>query len=94
MNLLNIFFQVARTIVVAEFQNVIYKEWLPTIFGPEILDKHKLRLIPGSMYDNNVNAQIRNEFTTAAFRFGHSLVQVIIKIHNNRFTSIIFIYSI
>ena len=62
--------------MVAEFQNVVYKEWLPAIFGQDILDKHKLRLLPGTMYDSNIDPQIRNEFTTAAFRFGHSLVQV------------------
>ena len=74
--MLYIFFQAARSIVIAEFQNVIYKEWLPALFGPQTLDQYKLRLHPGSTYDHTLNAQIRNEFTTAAFRFGHSMVQV------------------
>ena len=68
--------QAARTVVIAELQNIVYNEWLPSIFGPDTLDKHGLRVQAGSTYEPNINAQIRNEFNTAAFRFGHSLVQV------------------
>ena len=41
MNYVEYFFQAARSIVIAEFQNVIYKEWLPAIFGPQTLDQYK-----------------------------------------------------
>ena len=68
-------FQEARKIVVAEIQVVVYNEWLPAILGEETRSKHRLQLAPDSQYHPEIDSSIRNEFSTAAYRFGHSLVQ-------------------
>ena len=60
-------FQEARTIVVAEWQNIIYTEYLPKILGPNYLGKYV-------DYNSSVDATIANGFATAAYRFGHSQI--------------------
>jgi len=57
-------FQTAKKITSAIFQHVVFDEWLPLVVG-----RTKYR-----GYKNNVNPGITNAFTTAAFRFGHSLI--------------------
>jgi hypothetical protein len=59
-------YNMARAINIAEYQNIIYSEYLPLLIGP-VLGPY-----PG--YDPNVNAQVTQEFSTAAFRVGHSQV--------------------
>ncbi len=39
------------------------------------MDYRRLRLMPDSAYSESVNPGMRNEFSTAAFRFGHTTVQ-------------------
>uniref|UniRef100_A0A452IFZ4 Uncharacterized protein n=1 Tax=Gopherus agassizii TaxID=38772 RepID=A0A452IFZ4_9SAUR len=59
-----------RKIVGAEMQHITYNHWLPKIFGEvgmKMLGEYK-------GYDPNVNSGITNEFATAAFRFGHTLI--------------------
>jgi len=56
----------AKEITTAEYQNIIYKEFLPLLIGP--------KLGPYQGYNPNVNAQVTQEFSTAAFRLGHSEV--------------------
>src|SRR5207237_7197148 len=60
-------FQLARRIVVAEVQAVTFNEFLPTLLGTNALR-------PYFGYDPNVNPGIATEFSTAAFRIGHTLV--------------------
>ncbi|MCA8942451.1 MAG: hypothetical protein KDB80_07795 [Planctomycetes bacterium] len=60
-------YEAARAIVVAEIQVVTYSEWLPTLLGASALS-------PYSGYDSSVDPSIRNEFSTAAYRFGHSML--------------------
>ena len=58
----------ARRIVGAEMQAITYNEFLPSLLGaasPRATDYS---------YDPNTNASIANEFSTAAFRFGHSML--------------------
>ena len=59
-------YQMAKAITTAEYQNIIYKEYLPVLIGPV--------LGPYRGYDPTVNAQVTQEFSTAAFRVGHSEV--------------------
>jgi peroxidase len=60
-------FQSARTIVIAEIQSITYNEFLPALLGPGVI-------APYAGYNPNVNPGISNEFSTAAFRLGHSLL--------------------
>jgi peroxidase len=59
-------YNMAKAITTAEYQNIVYQEYLPLLIGPVI----------GSYqgYDSTVNAQVTQEFSTAAFRVGHSQV--------------------
>ncbi|MGJ8656264.1 MAG: peroxidase family protein [Akkermansiaceae bacterium] len=60
-------YQHARQIVAAEMQAITYNEFLPLLLGPKALPKYK-------GYNPHVSADISNEFATAAYRFGHSLL--------------------
>ncbi|KAK7488478.1 hypothetical protein BaRGS_00020263, partial [Batillaria attramentaria] len=64
----------ARKIVGAIMQHITYQHWLPKIIGPKGL----AMMGPYQGYNASVNPSIVNEFATAAFRFGHSLVQPVI----------------
>lgn len=61
-------FQLSRKIVGAEIQAITYNEWLPSLLGSNALD-------PYAGYDSTVDARISNEFSAAAFRVGHTLLQ-------------------
>jgi peroxidase len=53
-------YNMAKSITTAEYQNIIYTEYLPILIGPV------LGLYRG--YNPNINAQVTQEFSTAAFR--------------------------
>lgn len=55
----------ARKIVGAEMQVITYNEFLPVLLGP-------VALAPYTGYDPTVDATISNEFSVAAYRYGHS----------------------
>ncbi|XP_039204000.1 peroxidasin homolog isoform X1 [Crotalus tigris] len=63
-----------RKIVGAEMQHITYSHWLPKILG--VVGLKMLGEYKG--YDPNVNSGITNEFATAAFRFGHTLINPIL----------------
>ncbi|MCA9066421.1 MAG: peroxidase, partial [Planctomycetaceae bacterium] len=60
-------YEQARSIVAAEIQAITYNEFLPALLGPDAISAY-------SGYDSGVNSGIANEFSTAAYRFGHSLL--------------------
>src|SRR5262249_42992403 len=60
-------YQLARRQVGAEIQSITYNEWIPAILGPNAL-------APYAGYKINVNPGIANEFSTALFRVGHSML--------------------
>ncbi|XP_023807204.1 peroxidasin homolog isoform X2 [Oryzias latipes] len=74
----------ARKIVGAQMQHITYSHWLPKILG-EVGMK---MLGPYKSYDPNVNAGIFNAFATAAFRFGHTLINPILYRLNEHFQPI------
>ncbi|XP_049275798.1 chorion peroxidase [Rhipicephalus sanguineus] len=69
-------FQVSRRIVEARLQHIVYNELLKELLGPEGVKRNQLSpLREGyTTYDATVDATVYNEFTTAALRLGHSLV--------------------
>ena len=60
-------FDEARKINIAQYQSIIYNEWIPAVLGANALPAY-------TGYNPNVNATIADEFSTVAFRFGHSLL--------------------
>ncbi|XP_070397551.1 chorion peroxidase-like [Dermacentor albipictus] len=69
-------FQVTRRIVEARLQHIVYNELLKEVLGPEGVKRNQLSPLREvyTTYDARVDATVSNEFTTAAFRLGHSLV--------------------
>jgi len=70
-------FQETRRIMTAEYQHIIYQEWLPILLGENFM--RSKNLLPTTdeytrNYDDTIDPRINNEFSTAAFRFGHSMV--------------------
>lgn len=60
-------YEMARCLVAAEMQAITYREFLPVLLGPQALT-------PYLGYRQDVDASIRNEFATAAYRFGHTML--------------------
>jgi peroxidase len=60
-------YDMARAATIAEYQNIVYSEFLPSLLGPNALT-------PYQGYNPNVSPQIFEEFSTAAYRFGHSII--------------------
>ena len=71
-------YQNARRILVAEYQSVVYGGYLPAVIGEQNMGSLRLER-DGSSYKDNVNPAMTNEFATAAYRFGHSMIQGFIK---------------
>ena len=64
-------FERARTLVAAEIQHITYTEFLPVLLG-----RHAMPRYHG--YRSRTDARIMNEFSTAAFRLGHSMLSPIL----------------
>ncbi|MEL7472321.1 MAG: peroxidase family protein [Planctomycetota bacterium] len=60
-------YQQARKLVGAQIQKITYEEWLPSLLGSQSLDAY-------AGYDNSVDSSIATEFSTAAFRIGHTML--------------------
>ncbi|XP_053565790.1 peroxidasin homolog [Bombina bombina] len=74
----------ARKLVGAQMQHITYSHWLPKIFG-----QHGMSLLGNySGYNSNLNGGIFNVFATAAFRFGHTLINPILYRLNETFQPI------
>ncbi|KAK4311222.1 hypothetical protein Pmani_017264 [Petrolisthes manimaculis] len=71
-------FQEARRITIAEWQHVVYNEFIPGVLGSYLADEFNLRPLSGyqttSDYHSFLSAGVSAEFATAAFRFGHSMI--------------------
>lgn len=77
-------YQEARKIVGAQFQFITYDQWLPLIVGSkgmEILGEYK-------GYNRNINPAVSNVFSTAALRFGHSMINPILQRLDENFETI------
>ncbi|XP_065322953.1 peroxidasin homolog [Gordionus sp. m RMFG-2023] len=70
-------YQEARKIVGAEIQHICFKEFLPILIGQNNLKKFGLELKDTGYfigYNPETDASVDHGFVTAAFRFGHSLI--------------------
>ena len=63
----NQLYDMARAIVAGEVQFITYNEFLPVLLGNNALPAYR-------GYRTDVNAGISNEFATAAYRFGHTML--------------------
>src|SRR5204862_7949958 len=60
-------YQTARAQVIGELEAITYNQWLPALLGPNALPAYR-------GYNPAVNPGIANEFSTAAFRVGHTML--------------------
>lgn len=65
-------YQESRKIVIAQLEQITLYEFLPAILGQEFFDK-LIGPYPG--YQPDRDSSIPNGFSTAAYRFGHTLIQ-------------------
>ncbi len=69
-------YQQARAVVIAEIQAITYNEFLPALLGNRAISRY-------DGYDSSVDPTIATEFSTAAFRFGHSTLNDDIEFFDN-----------
>ncbi|XP_035787997.1 peroxidase-like isoform X2 [Anopheles albimanus] len=77
-------FQEARRINIAQYQHIVYNEYLPNLLGLSYMRSVGLNYAtPGFVndYGVQVNPSVLNEHTTAAFRFFHSAIQGTLKLY-------------
>ena len=70
-------FQETRHINAAVIQHITYNEFLPMVLGKEVMQRHDLILQKEGYYDGYdpyTNPSVASGFSSAAFRFGHSLL--------------------
>jgi hypothetical protein len=60
-------YQRARSIVIAEIQNITFKEWLPKVVGESSIPEY-------TGFKTGIDGTTQLEFAVAAMRFGHSIV--------------------
>ncbi|GFO02050.1 chorion peroxidase [Plakobranchus ocellatus] len=75
-------FEEARKIVGAEIQHITYSEFLPIVLGSDFMRTNGLEVSQPFKYDEHLDPSISNEFATAAYRFGHSLIPEEILVNN------------
>lgn len=71
-------YQTARKIVTAIVQQITYGEFLPRLLGKDYVDRFDLALMPSGYYegyDPQCDATLKNEFSAAVFRLGHTLLK-------------------
>ena len=72
----------ARRYVMAQMQNIVFSEFLPAILSGKILKKYRLDNSE-SIYNDSISPVIFVEFSTAAYRMGHSLISSLINLYKN-----------
>jgi peroxidase len=71
-------FQETRRIIIAYMQHIIYNEFLPVLMGRSEIKKFDLELKSFGFYNGyspDIDGRFTTELATAAFRFGHSMIQ-------------------
>ncbi len=65
-------YQGARKIIGAQMQIITYNEWLPSLINTA--DPAVASLLDYTGYDDSVNPNVSNEFASALFRIGHTML--------------------
>ncbi|EEC04515.1 oxidase/peroxidase, putative, partial [Ixodes scapularis] len=63
-----------RRIVGAQWQHIAYSEWMLVVLGPDAMARYQLTPTGRSRYSPTVDGSLINEFASAAFRLGHTLI--------------------
>ena len=74
--------QESRRILNAEFQHIVYNEFLPILLGHKYVENYNLvPLTTGfsNVYRTDFDPSVSNAFAAAAFRIGHTLITSVIK---------------
>jgi len=74
-------YQEARRIVIAQLQHITYNEFVPELIGDQSL-KPLATASYFTGYNPSASPQLTGEFSTAAFRMGHSLIRQILSRSN------------
>ena len=74
-------YQYARRMVISEIQKITYDEFLPALLGSAKSGANGIA--PYSGYRPDVNAGLATEFSTAAYRIGHSMLGADIEFLDN-----------
>jgi len=75
-------FQESRRINNAQYQHIIYNEFLPIMIGKTFLDNFGLSPLTrgfSDTYRSDFDPRVTNEFISAAFRVGHTLIPSVIQ---------------
>lgn len=76
-----VLYQEARALVIAEIQAITFNEFLPALLGADSIATY-------TGYDSAVDPSVANEFSAAAYRFGHSMLpDELLRLDNNRQTA-------
>merc|ERR550534_2891652 len=71
-------YQETRRIIIAMVQHITYNEFLPRVLGSKSMNRFSLNLKRfgySLKYDPKCSAAILTEFSSAAYRFGHSMIK-------------------
>ena len=74
-------YQEAKAIVTGELQAITYNEFLPALLGEDAISDYE-------GYDSTVDPSISNLFSTAIYRFGHSMLSSeLLRLENDESTA-------
>ncbi|KAK7102726.1 chorion peroxidase-like [Littorina saxatilis] len=73
-SVLEIYYQEVRKVLGAVWQNVVYTEYIPLIVGPAFTARYNLSTGQRVAFDRDVDPRVSDEFASAAYRYGHTLI--------------------
>ncbi|XP_037781147.1 chorion peroxidase-like [Penaeus monodon] len=75
-------YEETRRIIGALIQQITYRDFLPIVLGDALMREFDLYPLPAgysNSYNPSIDASIANAFATAAYRFGHTLVDDVLR---------------
>ncbi|XP_053671837.1 peroxidase-like [Anopheles nili] len=77
-------FQEARRINIAQYQHIVYNEWLPFFLNPDLMSQRGLLLRTRDYvndYTSTINPTVLNAHANGAFRYFHSSIMGSLSLH-------------